>query len=187
MTTSTGRVSARGVDDRELMSEMAAGSVGAFEAIYDRYCDRAYRLARTVCFDDGRAEDAVRDGFLSVWRSRGGYEAEKDTVAGWVLTLVRRSAIDVVVVNARHRVGSAEDDRPDPRSGEDVFESGAAHETAEQLRASLTTLPEAQAEVIALAFYGQLSHSEIAEHLGLPAGTVKGRMRLGMQKLRATV
>jgi RNA polymerase sigma-70 factor, ECF subfamily len=187
MTASTGRVNAHGADDRELMSEMAAGSVDAFEAIYDRYCDRAYRLARTVCYDDGHAQDAVQDGFLSIWRSRDGYEAEKGTVAAWVLTLVRRRAIDVAVANERHLVRSVQEDRPDPRSGEDVFESAAGHETAERLRASLATLPEAQAEVIALAFYGQLSHSEIAEQLGLPAGTVKGRMRLGMKKLRATV
>jgi RNA polymerase sigma-70 factor (ECF subfamily) len=187
-STATSRpLTAREVDDRELMTKMAAGSIDAFEAIYDRYCDRAYRVARTVCYDSGHAEDAVQDGFLSIWRSRGGYEAEKGTVAAWVLTLVRRRAIDVAVANERHLVRCAEDDRPDRRSGEDVFESAVAHETAQLLQASLATLPGAQAEVIALAFYGQLSHTEIAVQLGLPAGTVKGRMRLGMQKLRATV
>lgn len=187
-STATSRpLTAREVGDRELMAEMAAGSIDAFEAIYDRYCDRAYRVARTVCYDGGHAEDAVQDGFLSIWRSRGGYEAEKGTVAAWILTLVRRRAVDVAVANERHLVRSAQDDRPEPRSGEDVFEIAAAHETAQLLRASLATLPDAQAEVIALAFYGQLSHTEIAAQLGLPAGTVKGRMRLGMKKLRATV
>ena len=187
-STATSRpLTAREVGDRELMAEMAAGSIDAFEAIYDRYCDRAYRVARTVCYDDGHAEDAVQDGFLSVWRSRGSYEAEKGTVAAWVLTLVRRRAIDVAIATKRHRVGSAEDDRPEPRSGEDVFKSAAAHETAQLLRASLATLPDAQAEVIALACYGQLSHTEIAAQLGLPAGTVKGRMRLGLSKLRISL
>ncbi len=188
MTTSTTRpLTARELEDRDLMSAMAAGSIDAFEAIYDRYCDRAYRLARTVCYDDGHAQDAVQDGFLSVWRTRGRYQAEKGTVAAWVLTLIRRRAIDVSLANERHRVRADEDDRPDRHSGDDVFESAASHESAELLRAALATLPDAQADVIALAYFGQLSHSEIAAQLGLSAGTVKGRMRLGMQKLRVTI
>jgi RNA polymerase sigma-70 factor (ECF subfamily) len=143
-------------------------------------------VARAVCHDDGRAQEAVQDGFLAVWNSRANYRSQQGTVAAWLLTVVRYRAIDVARSNHRHASRRASGNQLNDRaSADDPFETAAKHEDAQRLHASLATLPDAQAEVITLRYYAQLSHTEIAVRLGLPAGTVKGRMRLGLQKLRA--
>ena len=171
------------------MVEIDAGSLTAFAQLYDRYCHRAYRLALSVCHDDGRAQDAVQEAFLSVWKSPASYRAHRGTVAAWLLTVVRYRAIDLARRNARHEIGHADGDLLE-RLGdpEDAIERAViSHDDARRLRASLALLPEGQQEVIALAFYGQLTHIEIAAQLHLPPGTVKGRMRLGLEKLRADI
>ena len=160
----------------------------SFVDLYDRYCERAYRVARVVCRDDGRAEEAVQDGFLSVWNSRTDYRPEQGSVAAWLLTVVRYRAIDIARSNDRHASRRASDDQLERRSSvEEPFKTAVKRDDAQRLQASLAMLPDAQAEVITLAYYGQLTHTEIAAHLGLPAGTVKGRMRLGLQKLKADI
>ena len=174
--------------DRELMSSVSAGSVDSFVGLYDRYRDRAYRTARSVCRDDGCAQEAVQEGFLSVWNSRANYDPQRGSVAAWVLTVIRYRAIDVARGNHRHVARLAGEDRRAARAlVEDPLELVVKRDDAQRLRASLATLPGAQAEVITLAYYGQLSHSEIAAYLGLPTGTVKGRMRLGLQRLQADI
>jgi RNA polymerase sigma-70 factor, ECF subfamily len=172
--------------DIELMAKVTAGSVQSFVDLYDRYCDRAYHVARAVCRDDGCAQEAVQDGFLSVWNSRAHYHPQQGTVAAWLLTVVRYRAIDIARRNEKHLSRRASGDHLEDRGVvDDPFETAAERDDAQRLQASLALLPDAQAEVITLAYYGQLSHTEIAAQLGLPTGTVKGRMRLGLQKLRA--
>jgi RNA polymerase sigma-70 factor (ECF subfamily) len=172
-------------DDGGLMAAVTAGRPEAFGELFDRYGDRAYRVALSVCRDSDRAQDAVQEGFLSVWKSRDSYRPEHGTVAAWLLTVVRHRAIDVARSSGRHSARRDSDDQLEARAApSDVGESVIMRDDADRLRASLATLPDAQAEVITLAFYGQLSHTEIAAQLGLPAGTVKGRMRLGLQRLR---
>ncbi len=171
------------------MGEVDAGSLQAFGQLYDRYCHRAYRVAYSVCRDDGRAQDAVQEAFLAVWKSRASYRRDRGTVAAWLLTVVRNRAIDLARCNARHEVGRAGGGLLDLNGGpeaEDLIETAISHDDARNLRASLAELPELQQEVIALAVYGELSYTEIAARLQLPTGTVKGRMRLGLEKLRAT-
>jgi RNA polymerase sigma-70 factor, ECF subfamily len=176
------------VSDRMLMDDIDAGSLDAFAQLYDRYCDRAYRLAFSVCRDDGCAQDAVQEAFLSVWKSPGSYRPHRGTVAAWFLAVVRYRAIDLTRRNARHEVGLTGGALLELRSGpEDTTDAVIRRDDARTLRASLAQLPEVQQEVIALSFYGQLTHTEIAAQLQLPAGTVKGRMRLGMGKLRSTL
>jgi RNA polymerase sigma-70 factor, ECF subfamily len=170
------------------MAKVNAGSVDSFGDLYDRYCDRAYGIARAVCRDDGRAQEAVQEGFMSVWNRGASYRPQQGPVAAWLLTVVRHRAIDIERRNRRQVSRLATDDRPEHRSSfEDPLTTVIKRDDAERLQASLAMLPDAQAEVITLAFYGQLSHTEIAAQLGLPAGTVKGRMRLGMKKLRADI
>lgn len=172
-------------EDGELMDAVASGHVEAFEELYTRYSDRAYRLAWSVCHNAERSEDAVQEAFTSIWRSRSRYAPEYGTVAAWLLTVVRYRAIDVARRNARHASRRTDDEpiqllsAPGALAEEAVGRSESAH-----VLALLKNLPDAQQEVIALAFYGELTHTEIAERLGLPPGTVKGRMRLGMDKLR---
>lgn len=174
-------------DDNQVMAELQAGSVDALGVLYDRYCERAYGIARSVCRDDGRAQEAVQETFISIWRTRGTYE-HRGNVAPWVLTIARHRAIDIARRNGPHAAHRAGDESlhtlPEPGS---VAEYVQQRVQACSLQGLLAQLPDAQREVITLAFYGQLTHSEIAEHLSLPAGTVKGRMRLGLQRLRGDI
>lgn len=139
--------------DEALMLRAQADDTEAFAELYDRHAERALRLARAICGDASRAEDAVREGFLVLWRGRAGYRPGAGGFRAWSMRIVMNRAM-------------------------------VAQGEREELIDSLRRLPGAQAEVIVLAFYGELSHSEIAKQLELPAGTVKGRMRLGLEKLR---
>lgn len=174
-------------DDNEVMADVKAGSVDALGVLYDRYCDRAYRIAWSVCGDDGRAQEAVQETFISIWTTHGTYE-QRGNVAAWVLTIARHRAIDIARRNAPHAAHRASDERlhklPAPGC---VAEHVVKQSQARDLQSLLADLPDAQREVITLAFYGQLTHTEIAKHLQLPAGTVKGRMRLGLQRLRGDI
>jgi RNA polymerase sigma-70 factor, ECF subfamily len=175
--------------DDLVMSRVRAGSVDAFEELYERYCDRAIQVARSVCHDAWCAEDAVQEAFLSVWRGRAAYQPQRGSVAAWLLTTVRYRAIDVARRDRTHASRRAHESTLDSHSvpGSSVAALGMSRADASRLRALLAQLPDAQREVITLAFYGELSHSEIAVALQLPRGTVKGRMRLGLKKLRMSI
>lgn len=175
-------------DDRRLVELMVRGRDDAVEALYDRYAVRAHRVARSVCRDERIAEDAVQEAFLSVWRGREAYRPEIGSFATWLLAIVRNRAIDLSRRNGRHADRRADAELLDEEhAAGDVATEAVANADAPRLRALLAELPDAQQEVIVLAYFGQLSHSEIAHLLNLPAGTVKGRMRLGLRKLRADI
>lgn len=174
--------------DEALMVKAQSGDVDAFAALYDRHAERAFRVARAICLDSSRAEDAVQEAFLAIWRSRETFRPDGTNFRAWSMAIVRNRAIDSHrKAAARPPLQTAEtpDERPladlDSPSPQD---EAVAHGERLELLASLRRLPDAQAAVIVLAFYGELSHSEIARQLEIPAGTVKGRLRLGMQKLR---
>lgn len=175
----------RTISDEQLMCRVQGDDPDAFAEIYDRHAGRALRVARSVCRDQGRAEDAVQEGFLAIWRSRSSYRSEKGSVQGWVMTAVRNRALDSLrhdaAVKRPHLVELEDRDRSPHLTPADALAAGSDRDA---VLTALRQLPEAQAEVIALAFFGELSHSEIAAQLGLPKGTVKGRMRLGLEKLR---
>lgn len=161
--------------------------VDAFACLYDRCAARACGVALSLCHDTGRAEDAVQEAFLAIWRGRMNFSSASGSFAAWAMVIVRHRAIDIGRgESARPKLsggGRHSPDRADATAAslpDDVI----GRESAERLRASLRRLPDVQAEVIALAFFGELSHAEIAEALSLPQGTVKGRMRLGLAKLR---
>lgn len=172
--------------DEQVFAQLQAGSPDAFGELYDRFRHRAWRIARFVCGDNGRAEDAVQEAFLAVWRAPESFDARRGGVAGWLLTTVRHRAIDRVRRERRHasRRAQVEALASQASSERPVHEVASADGAAHDLRALLGRLPEAQRQVIGLAYYGELSHEEIADHLGLPPGTVKGRMRLGLENLR---
>lgn len=173
------------VGDDALMAQVQAGSRDAFGQLYDRYRDRAYRVSRSVCRDDGRADDAVQEAFISVWRSRVTYQPQEGAVAAWLLSVVRNRAIDINRRNDRHASRRADDRRLEVRPApDDVAGEAAALADGGRFDPMLAQIPEAQREVIVLAFYDELTHAEIATRLGLAPGTVKGRMRLGLDKLR---
>lgn len=171
--------------DASLVERVRAGDADAFATLYDRYARRAYTVALSVCQDDGRAQEAVQDAFLSLWRSSATYQPERGSLAAWLLTGVRHRAIDLMRRNAKHVAHRADEGQLDRVAGPDDLAARTIRREGEaRLRASLRSLPAAQQEVIELAFYAELSHREIAAQLGLPSGTVKGRMRLGLGRLR---
>jgi RNA polymerase sigma-70 factor, ECF subfamily len=176
-------------DDDLLMAQVKSGNVDVFEELYDRYSARAYRVAWSICHDQGHTEDAIQEAFLSIWKSRTAYKPHRCTLAAWLLTTVRYRAIDVARRDHKHSSRRAAERTlaAHPTTGALADQSVANRDEAERLRALLTRLPDAQREVITLAFYGELTPTEIATALGLPAGTVKGRMRLGLHKLREAI
>jgi len=184
--TSTGDWNA--ISDDAVMAAVKRGSSDAFGVLYDRYQAPAYRIARSVCRDSGRAEEAVQETFTAIWKNRGKFESQVGKVAPWVLTVARHRAIDVARRNGRDWALQAHDDVLDRQGlAVDVPSQAAAHAQARHVLDLVAQLPHAQREVITLAFYGQLSHTEIAAYLDIPTGTVKGRMRLGLQRLRGGI
>jgi RNA polymerase sigma-70 factor, ECF subfamily len=175
--------------DKALMLRIRDDDSEAFSALYDRYARLALRVAHSVCHDASRAEEAVQEGFLSIWRGRARYRPDSGSVKGWMLAVVRHRAIDAVRHDAATRSPELVEltaPAPDTRSPSPP-DAVIAQDEGEALRAFMARLPDIQSEVITLAFFGGLTHSEIAEQLSLPPGTVKGRMRLGMHKLRAAM
>jgi RNA polymerase sigma-70 factor (ECF subfamily) len=179
----------RGLADEELMGLVARTDQRAFEVLYDRHGGVAYSLAYRIVGDAGRAEDVTQEAFLSVWRSEAGYDAARGSVRSWLLGIIRNRAIDVL-----RRSSSARAPRLDLGAEERLAELPAPDRTdaeafrredARSIRGALTQLPQEQSQVIGLAYYGGFSQSEIASMLGTPLGTVKGRMRLGLEKVRS--
>ncbi len=174
------------ISDDQVMAGVRDGSANAFGVLYDRYHERAYRVARAVCRDRGRAEEAVQETFIAIWTTRANYRSQVGKVAPWVLTVARHRSIDIARRNGRDAAHQTTDTLLDTLCAPGgVAEQVAALTQTRHLLDLLAELPDAQREVITLGFYGELSHSEIAALLDLPAGTVKGRMRLGLQRLRA--
>ncbi|HEV2820196.1 MAG TPA: sigma-70 family RNA polymerase sigma factor [Solirubrobacteraceae bacterium] len=178
--------SAQRVADEELMRLIRGGDPQAFAAVYDRHSGPAFSLAYRMCGTRAAAEDVVQESFLSLWRSGGRYDASRGSVRTWLLGIVHNRSIDALrraTVHDRRRAsdeGLEERFQAPDRTDAEV----ARREEASEIRSALTELPEEQGEVIRLAYYGGYTHTEIADILGTPLGTVKGRMRLGLEKLR---
>jgi RNA polymerase sigma-70 factor, ECF subfamily len=172
--------------DEELMSLVAKGEARAFETIYERHCGAAFSLAYRMCASRSLAEDVAQEAFLSIWRTGGRYDRARGSVRTWVLGIVHNRAIDALrrtVVHERRRASDEGiEERFEARERTEV--EAARREEAETIRGMLDALPAEQSRVIELAYFGGFTHSEIAEMLGAPIGTVKGRMRLGLEKLR---
>lgn len=159
----------------------------AFAALFDRLSPRALRVANVICLDREGAQDVVQEAFLSMWRGRSGYRSERAEVQTWAMGIVRNRAIDNLRRNNRHdrrRTGIERADEEQVAARASVERDTIERDEGRRVRAQLGQLPVAQREVVALAYFGQLTHTEIAQHLAVPVGTVKGRMRLGLGKLR---
>jgi len=173
--------------DEELMPRIGEKDPNAFEVFYDRHGGVAYSLAYRIVGERGAAEDVTQEAFISIWRSGARYDAARGSVRTWMLGIVRNRAIDFL----RSKAGRApkldfnDDSILEHRPAAEQTESEALQrETAQEVRGALDELPGEQAKVIQLAYFGGFSHSEIAGMLGVPLGTVKGRMRLGLEKIR---
>jgi RNA polymerase sigma-70 factor (ECF subfamily) len=162
------------------------GDANAFELIYDRHGGAAFSLAYRMVGDRTVAEDITQEAFLSMWRSRVRYERERGSVRAWVLGIVHHRTIDALRRNLVHdrRRASAEGIEERQEAPERTDVEVARRDEARTVREALDTLPEEQHQVIQLAYFGGFTHTQIAEMLDMPVGTVKGRMRLGLDKMR---
>src|SRR5215210_9150201 len=176
--------------DEDLMLLVDDKDPDAFEVFYDRHGGSAYSLAHRIVGDPGMAEDTVQETFLSIWRSRARYDAARGSVRAWTLGIVRNRAIDALRRASRPAPKLDLDDgaalENQPAAGRTDAEA-IRRETAGRLRQALGLLPREQSQVIELAYFGGFSHSEIADTLGAQLGTIKGRMRLGLEKIRTTL
>ena len=172
--------------DEELMELVRDGDTRAFEVVFDRHSGVAFSLAYRMCGRRALAEDIVQEAFLSLWRTGARYDRTRGSVRSWVLSAVHNRAIDAFRRDSIREGKTIADDGLSERIEEPVRTADEVErrDEAQQIRTALDALPDEQRRVIELAYFGGFSHSEIAEQLGLPAGTVKGRMRLGLSKLR---
>ena len=172
--------------DEEVMHLVQAGDPRAFEQLYDRHGGAAFSLAYRMTGDRVAAEDVSQEAFLSIWRSRLRYQPERGSVRTWVLGIVHNRGIDALRRNVVHeRRRSAIEGIEERQEAPELTDVEAVRrDEARSVRSALEALPDEQCRVIELAYFGGFSHSQIADMLGMPIGTVKGRMRLGLDKMR---
>ena len=172
--------------DEELISAICLGAEWAIEALYQRYYRYAYALAYRILHESTAAEDIVQEAFLSVWRKAASYQKQQGSVFSWLQAIVHHRAIDRVrAANLReHHPLQAENEQDLPSGQPDVWEEAWQQEQRELICHALQQLPVEQRQVIEMAYFEGYTHSEIAEQKNIPIGTVKGRMRLGLQKMK---
>ena len=167
------------------MSLMEGGDAEAFAALYDRHSRAAYSLAYRMMGEKQAAEDLTQDAFIKVWRSAGGYRAGRGSVRTWILSVVHNRGIDQLRSQSSRRRTREKVEAEAPRSQpSEAFSEAWENAQREQVREALETLPKEQLKILELAYFSGYTHLEIAGLLEIPLGTVKGRMRLGIKKLR---
>ncbi len=160
----------------EILARMRAGEAQALGDFYDLYAGLANGLALRILRDRAEAEDVVQEVFVQIWRQVERFDAQRGSPQAWVCTIARSRALD----RLRRRSARREDsDENAPASAE-----APRHAEAVAVRSALGELPHDQREALELAYYEGLSQSEIAARLGIPLGTIKTRIRSGMQRLR---
>jgi RNA polymerase sigma-70 factor (ECF subfamily) len=183
------RCDPRRLADEELMELVNGGDARAFAVVFDRHGDAAFSLAYRMCGLRSRAEDVVQESFLSLWRSSARYDSSRGSVRSWVLSMVHNRAIDSFRRAASHQgrdVGDVEFlEQLCSRASVDA--EVERRDDAHRVRLALGELPADQRRVLELAYFGGFTHSQIAQMLDLPPGTVKGRMRLALSKLRVSL
>src|SRR4051812_48971096 len=172
--------------DEDLMQLVRRGDAGAFEVVYERHATVAFSLAHRMTQSRNAAEEVVQEAFLSLWRSGARYDRARGSVRTWILGIVHNRAIDALRRSTVHDRRRASDEGLEERfaAAERTDVEVARRDEAREVRSALETLPPDQLRVIELAYFGGFSHSEIASMLETPIGTVKGRMRLGLAKMR---
>jgi RNA polymerase sigma-70 factor (ECF subfamily) len=172
--------------DEDLMVLVQRGDARAFEALYDRHGSAAFSLAYRIAGNRSAAEDIVQEAFLSIWRSAVRYEPERGNLRSWMLSVVHNRAIDWLRRSLQHDRRRADAEGIEERSAARELTDAEAfrRDEAQTVRTVMERLPADQLRVVELAYFGGFTHSQIAEMLDMPLGTVKGRMRLALDKLR---
>ncbi len=167
------------------MPLVEAGDAEAFAALYDRHSRAAFSLAYRMMGERQAAEDLTQEAFIKVWRGAASYRVGRGSVRTWILSIVHNRGIDQLRARASRRRTQDKVEASAPTSEpSEAFAETWRNSQREQVREALNTLPQEQLEILELAYFSGYTHVEIAERLDLPLGTVKGRMRLGLQKIR---
>lgn len=179
------------VDDSALVERVAAGDDVALGQLYDRFGQAVYSLCVRIVRDGATAEELTQEVFVRLWRSAASFEPARGRVSTWLLRIAhnlalnevrRRQSRPVIAQDIDWEVASA--GLADTSGTGDPARAAGLRERAEVVRSALRQLPAPQREAIALAFFGGLSQAEVAAAMGDPLGTVKSRIRAGMQRLR---
>jgi RNA polymerase sigma-70 factor (ECF subfamily) len=169
--------------DEDLIS--LAGDGQAFALLYDRHGRAAYSLAYRMLGERQAAEDLAQDAFIKIWRGASSYRTELGSVRTWILSIFHNRSIDQLRANATRRRMQEKIEASAPRSQpSEAFAESWRNSQRDQVREALNTLPAEQLKILELAYFSGYTDVEIADLLGLPLGTVKGRMQLGLKKLR---
>ncbi|HEY1655059.1 MAG TPA: sigma-70 family RNA polymerase sigma factor [Candidatus Tumulicola sp.] len=169
-------------DSDVLMARVRERDPDAFESLYDRHHRLVYGVALRMLGEGAAAEDVTQTVFLKVWNSPALYRG--GNFGAWIVRITRNRALDVL----RGRTARNEIEFPETLpEGEPIEDAAFAHLDAERVRRALAALPAEQREPIELGFFGGITHEEIARRCGIPLGTIKTRIRAGLQKLRAAL
>lgn len=175
--------------DEQLLSAICKGEEFAIEVLYERYHRYVYALAYRILHDTVASEDIVQDAFLAIWRKAFSYQAQNGSVQSWIQAIVRNKAIDKIRASAHRDYQwtplQADNEQDPPSEQPDVWEQAWQGEQHRIIHEVMEQIPNEQRMAIELAYFGGLTHAEIAERYHIPLGTVKGRMRLGLQKMKA--
>lgn len=171
------------------MQLIAGGDPRAFEVVYERHCTAVFSLAYRICGVRPAAEEVAQEAFLAIWRSGARYDRTRGSVRTWLLGVVHNRAIDTLRRTTVHERRRAADERAAEtlEAPERTEVEAARHEEARSIRLLIDELPDDQRRVIELAYFGGFTHEQIAGMLDAPLGTVKGRMRLALEKMRASI
>ena len=172
-----------GPDLVSLMQRVQAGDNDAFAALYDELAGVVFGTVKRVLSDPAMSEEVTQEVFVELWRTAARFDSERASVSTWAITLARRRAVDRVrrEQSQRDRIERSANQRPQENKLTD--DEVVASIESERVSRAVAELPAEQRMVIEMAFLQGDSHGEIAERLGLPLGTVKGRVRLGLKKL----
>jgi RNA polymerase sigma-70 factor, ECF subfamily len=171
--------------DEDLLSFVGQGDSEAFTILYDRYGRAAFSLAYRVMGERQAAEDLVQDAFLKLWRSATSYRPERGSVRTWLLSIVRNRSIDQLRSHASRRRMQDRIEASAPRSQpSEAFAETWRNSQRDRVRDALNTLPPEQLKVLELAYFSGYTHAQVSELLDVKLGTIKGRMRLGLKKMR---
>jgi RNA polymerase sigma-70 factor, ECF subfamily len=177
--------SARNQEVAALIGKAAAGDQQAVSELYDATSRLVYGLVLRVLGDEAAAEEVLLDVYMQVWRQASTYDAGRGAPLAWLATIARSRAIDRLRAGRQHSQRTSSLETVSQQStGESLEEAAYVTELQGLVREALAAISAEQREALELAYYGGMSHSEIAERLGQPLGTVKTRIRLGMMKLR---
>jgi RNA polymerase sigma-70 factor (ECF subfamily) len=171
--------------DEKLISFVGQGDAEAFTTLYDRHSHAAFSLAYRVMGERQAAEDVAQDAFLKLWCSATSYRPERGSVRTWILSIVHNRGIDQIRSQASRRRTQDKIEASAPRSQpSEAFAETLRNSQRDQVREALDTLPPEQLKILELAYFSGYTHLQISELVDVPLGTIKGRMRLGLKKMR---